>query len=181
MQIFEVDGQIFEFPDDWHITKVDEWPTYRNNQISNHKACDILAISDDELVFIEVKDYTYAKSQKQPSEQELARAIAQKVMGSAALLFLFYQGVNGRGNTDERNFSSLAVQKVRKIKVVASVEPSPLPRMKASSYLSDLKQHLRRKLIAYCDEVIVDSVSLPSEKVRWSHRRDPRTRSLHLP
>lgn len=179
MQNIDVDGQFFEFADNWTVTKIDEWPTYRRHQLSEHKACDLLAFSDDQLVFVEVKDYTYPGSDR-PAPPELAKKVAQKVMGSSALLLLFSQGTYGRGSVEERELSQKAAGQKRTIKVVASVElPAHRKRQVASSYLKSLKQHLRRLLVPYCDEIIVDSVEYPAS-LDWRHYRNPATRSRHL-
>lgn len=179
MPTVNVDGQIFDFSDEWEVTQIDQWPTYKNHLIPGHKACDVVAISAQEIVMIEVKDYTYPQPEI-PAPQELALTIAHKVLGSSAMLFAFSGGKHQRGSQKEREFSARTRKKGLKFRVVASVEvPDRRAHMSAHQYLSTLKNYLKKYLKHLCDDVIVDSVAFPSSSVEWTHRRDPDTRLLH--
>jgi hypothetical protein len=86
MQNVLVDGLPFQFPDDWHVTKLDDWPFYRNHfrKMWDHiKAVDLGAIDGDTLWLIEAKDY---RAHPQPKSKDLIASVAKKVADSLACL-----------------------------------------------------------------------------------------------
>lgn len=87
MQRFNIDGLSFDFPDEWHVDKYDEWSFYRNQFIRMRdgiKSLDLLAIDSDKTAWlIEVKDYQQYPRTK-PSE--LPREIADKVFDTLAAM-----------------------------------------------------------------------------------------------
>ncbi len=68
MQIFSVDGLCFDFPDDWLVTKYDDWAFYRKQFVrmwDGIKAVDLLALSPEgTLYLIEAKDYRRHRREK---------------------------------------------------------------------------------------------------------------------
>jgi hypothetical protein len=86
MQNVLVDGLPFQFPDDWHVTKLDDWPFYRNHfrKMWDHiKAVDLGAIDGDTLWLIEAKDY---RAHPQPKSKDLIASVGKKVADSLACL-----------------------------------------------------------------------------------------------
>ncbi len=87
MQRFNVDGLIFDFPDDWLVSKYDDWSFYRNQfsrMWNGIKSLDLLAIDPNKTAWlIEVKDYRI-NSRTKPSD--LAEEIAHKVFDTLAAI-----------------------------------------------------------------------------------------------
>jgi hypothetical protein len=78
MQSVSVDGLRFEFPDDWQVTKLDDWPFYRKHfaRMWDHiKAVDLGAIDGDSLWLIEAKDY---RVHPQPKSKDLIARVGKK-------------------------------------------------------------------------------------------------------
>lgn len=87
MQRYPVDGLNFDFPDDWHVSKYDDWSFYRNKfarMWNGIKSLDLLAINPSRTAWlIEVKDYrTYQRTK--PSE--LPEEVGKKVFDTLAAL-----------------------------------------------------------------------------------------------
>lgn len=61
MQRHNVDGLNFDFPDDWQVSKYDDWSYYRNQfakMWNGIKSLDLLAVDPVQTAWlIEVKDY----------------------------------------------------------------------------------------------------------------------------
>ena len=87
MQRFNVDGLNFDFPDDWHVGKYDDWSFYRYQFITMRdgiKSLDLLAIDPDKTAWlIEVRDYSVYPRTK-PSD--LAEEVACKVFDTLAAI-----------------------------------------------------------------------------------------------
>lgn len=181
MKTIHVDGQIFEFQSEWLVSKIDEWSIYRKGQFKNRKACDVVAVKDDELLLIEVKDYTYPNTFP-PSPNDLAETIAQKAWDSMSVLFsLAHTDAHDRGQMDQRELSQKTLKKSLKISLIASVEiPTRSKKIDDGAYLSNLKTQLRKLLRSHLDDIKVDSVSKPVDPERWTHYRNPATRDRHL-
>lgn len=83
----EVDGLVFELPDDWNPSKYDEWSFYRDHFIKARdgiKAIDVLAVDPGGVAwFIEAKDYRVNQRTK-PSA--LSDEVVQKVLDTLAAL-----------------------------------------------------------------------------------------------
>ena len=87
MQRFLVDGINFDFPDDWHASKYDDWSFYQNSfkrMRNGIKALDLLAIDPDKTAWlIEVKDYRIHQRAK---PIDIAGEVAHKVFDTLAAL-----------------------------------------------------------------------------------------------
>jgi hypothetical protein len=87
MQRHLVDGLYFNFPNDWHVSKYDDWSFYRtkfSRMWNGIKSLDLLAISPAKTAWlIEVKDYRLYQRTK-PSE--LSEEIGKKVFDTLAAL-----------------------------------------------------------------------------------------------
>lgn len=117
-----VDGRTLTFPEDWTVSKFDEWAYYLNqfqSQQSGYKAVDLLAVSPDRCLYlIEVKDYLIPGT---PKPSNLPEVVAKKVVDTLAALIPAAIHAN---NSDERALAGLA-RKCRSIRVVLHCE---LPR-----------------------------------------------------
>ena len=80
-----VENLCFTFPDEWEVSKYDDWEFYRKNFCyKSFKAVDLMAISPDKEGFlIEVKDY-----RKHPRTKvvDIAAEIRKKVFDTLAVL-----------------------------------------------------------------------------------------------
>jgi hypothetical protein len=87
MQRHDVDGLNFDFPDNWKVSKYDDWSFYRNQFVKMRegiKSLDLLAIDTANTAWmIEVKDY---RVQQRTKPSDLAGEIAHKVFDTLAAL-----------------------------------------------------------------------------------------------
>ena len=143
MQVLDIDGLTFSFPEDWDAQKYDEWAFYRNQfakQRNGIKAIDALAIDPDKCAFlIEVKDYRHPDTEK-PSQ--LPAAIATKVLDTLAAM------IPAKLHATEKKEKELAaaILKCASIRVIAHIE---LPQRHIPVVdVADLKQKLAQLLRA---------------------------------
>lgn len=119
MQRFNVDGLNFDFPDDWLISKYDDWSFYRNQFITiknGIKSLDLLAVDLNKTAWlIEVKDYRLHPRTK-PSE--LGIEVAHKVFDTLAAII---PAKIHATDTDEKQLAR-AVSASRKLRVVLHLE-----------------------------------------------------------
>jgi len=80
MQKIDVDGLMFEFPDEWKVSKYDDWAFYRKqfgSSYREYKALDLFAVAPDRTLWlIEAKDFRQHRRTKNVS---LWEEMAQKV------------------------------------------------------------------------------------------------------
>jgi hypothetical protein len=119
MQRLPVDGLYFNFPDDWHVSKYDDWSFYRHQfsrMWNGIKSLDLLALSPGKTAWlIEVKDYRLNQRTK-PSE--LSEEIGKKVFDTLAALLP--AKVNA-GNAEEVAISKRILD-ANKLRVVLHLE-----------------------------------------------------------
>lgn len=119
MQRFNVDGLNFDFPDDWRVSKYDDWSFYRNRfsgMWDGIKSLDLLAVDPDKTAwFIEVKDYRVHPRTK-PSD--LGVEIAHKVFDTLAAII---PAKIHATNPEEKQLAH-AVSVSRKLRVVLHLE-----------------------------------------------------------
>lgn len=118
MQAFAVDGLTFTFPDDWNVSKYDDWSFYRNQvaRVSGIKALDLLAIDSDRTAWlIEVKDY---RRNPRTKPSDLSDEVALKVYHTIAALLP--AALNANDGT-EKSFAK-AMIRTRKLRVVLHLE-----------------------------------------------------------
>ena len=114
------EGQlIFQFPDDWKATKLDDWSFYRNQFQSvcgGAKAVDLVAVEPRTCFWkIEVKDY---RRHRRTKTIDLAEEVAVKVRDSLAALVAARANANDR---DERELAAAALR-CRRLRVVLHLE-----------------------------------------------------------
>jgi hypothetical protein len=143
MQVLDIDGLTFSFPENWDAQKYDEWVFYRNHfakQRNGIKAIDALAIDPNKCAFlIEVKDYRHPDTEK-PSQ--LPAAIATKVLDTLAAM------IPAKLHATEQKEKELAaaIAKCSSVRVVAHIE---LPQRHIPVVdVADLKQKLGQLLRA---------------------------------
>lgn len=142
MQVLDIDGLTFSFPENWDAQKYDEWVFYRNHfakQRNGIKAIDALAIDPDKCAFlIEVKDYRHRDTEK-PSQ--LPAAIATKVLDTLAAM------IPAKLHATEQKEKKLAaaILKCLSVCVVAHIElpPRHIPVVDVADLKQKLKQLLR--------------------------------------
>ncbi|MDB5790683.1 MAG: hypothetical protein JWQ80_707 [Massilia sp.] len=143
MQVLDIDGLIFTFPEDWDAGQFDKWSFYRNQfakQSNGIKAVDAIAVAPDKSAFlIEVKDYRHPDTEK-PSQ--LPEAIANKVLHTLAAMLPAKLNAT---DPDEKRLAG-AVLKCVSLRVVAHIE---LPQAHRPAVdLADLRQKLGQLLRA---------------------------------
>ncbi|MDR0960606.1 MAG: hypothetical protein LBM23_09765 [Propionibacteriaceae bacterium] len=170
-----VDGSIFSFPDGWTVEKVDEWPeqTKVTGRPFHAKACDLVALSKNELWLIEAKDYSYTGASV---PQDLAETVGLKVFHTLALL----QATAHWGNDPHRMFCREAITATQAYICLAVELPDGGRKlMGVERPLADLLDKLKkvtRLLNVY--RPIVSNHHRP-HGVPWAIVRDPATRSDH--
>lgn len=119
MQDLVVDGLTFSFPDDWPVSKYDEWSFYRNRWIKIRdgvKALDLVACSLDGTTWlIEVKDY---RRHARTKAIDLADEVTHKVFDTLAALLPAW--VNS-DDALEQNVAACALR-ATKLRVVLHLE-----------------------------------------------------------
>jgi len=165
MQRFNVDGLVFDFPDDWQVSKYDDWSFYKNQfsrMWNGIKALDLLAIDTDKTAWlIEVKDYRVNPRTK-PSD--LAEEIAHKVFDTlAAIIPAKIQA----SDPDEKKLAC-TLSTARKLRVVLHLEqPAKHSKLRPRAINpADVQQKIRQLLKPVdAHSLVVDSVSM--KKLGW--------------
>jgi hypothetical protein len=137
----------FDFPENWQVTKYDDWAFYKN-QFSKLqdglKAIDILAIDPETTVwFIEIKDY---RQHQRTKFTELADEVVLKTLHTLAALLP--AGVNAN-EPEEKTFAQ-NVLCAKKLRVVLHLEqPGKHSRLTPRAIdPANISQKLRGKLKA---------------------------------
>lgn len=119
MQLIDVDGLGFAFPDNWTVSKYDDWSFYRN-QFSRMwpgiKSLDLLAVDADSTAWlVEVKDY---RRHPRTKPSDLGEEVAHKVFDTLAAMLPARTNAN---DTLERSIAR-AVTRANKLRVVLHLE-----------------------------------------------------------
>ena len=89
---------IFTFPDNWEVIKYDDSHFFKNHirKSQGCKAVDILALSDNCLFFIEIKDFRgyRIESKKSIRNDEILNEVVQKVRDTIMGLYAAYRRTN---------------------------------------------------------------------------------------
>lgn len=118
MTTVRVDRLHFTFSASWQVSKYDDWAFYRHQFVKmwdGIKAVDLIALENQCLWLIEVKDYRAVRRTK---AVELADEVAQKVF--ATLAALLPAKVNAVA-LEERNFAGACVN-ITQLRVVLHLE-----------------------------------------------------------
>lgn len=160
MQRFNVDGLNFDFPDNWQISKYDDWSFYRNQFIrirDGIKSLDLLAIDQDKTTWlIEVKDYRLHPRTK-PSD--LGADVAHKVFDTLAAII---PAKIHATDPDEKQLAR-AVSTSRKLRVVLHLEqPTKHSKLRPRAINpADVQQKIRQLLKPVdAHSLVVDMVSM---------------------
>lgn len=160
MQRFNVDGLNFDFPDNWQISKYDDWSFYRNQFIrirDGIKSLDLLAIDQDKTTWlIEVKDYRVHPRTK-PSD--LGIEVAHKVFDTLAAII---PAKIHATDPDEKQLAR-AVSASRKLRVVLHLEqPAKHSKLRPRAINpADVQQKIRQLLKPVdAHSLVVDMVSM---------------------
>ncbi len=119
MQVFNVDGLRFSFPEKWGVAKYDEWIFYRKNFCKVHdgiKSLDLLAICPDKVLWlIEVKDY---RSHRRTKTIDIADEVCKKIFDTLAAI------IPAKINSNETNEKEMASRfvKAKSLRVVLHLE-----------------------------------------------------------
>jgi hypothetical protein len=149
-----VDGLDFEFPDDWLVTKFDEWAFYRNQFAGcagGSKGVDLLALDPNTktLWLLEVKDYRRHGREK---EATLWEEVALKARDTLAGLV----AARANGVNDDRRMAQ-QVLRARSLRVVCHLEQPANPSKLFPQPFSraDVRQKLRQLLKPIDPHVLV--------------------------
>lgn len=118
MPTIDVDGIAFTFPNDWLLSKYDDWLYYRSyaGARSGTKAVDLLAIDPDRTAwFIEVKDY---RAHRRTKPTELSHEVAQKVHDTLAVVL----AARTKASEDDELQMARKVSRAKRLRVVLHLE-----------------------------------------------------------
>lgn len=145
MQRHNVDGLNFDFPDDWQVSKYDDWSYYRNQfsrMWNGIKALDLLVVDPAKTAWlIEVKDYRVNQRTK-PSD--LAEEFAHKVFDTLAAIL----PAKIHANESSEKQMCRAIASSRLLRVVLHLEqPNKHSKLRPRAINpADLKQKIRQLL-----------------------------------
>lgn len=162
-----VEGRLrFFFPDTSEVTRYDTWTFYRrqfqNRCGKGNKAVDFICLHENDVWFIEVKDYRVFSRRR---EEHLVDDVAQKVRDTLAGVAAAVWNANNDG---EKHFAQRLFHQKRDARVVLHLEqpgrPSRLrPRPIDKANVLD---QLRRLLKAVGRVYVVDQQNIP-RKIPW--------------
>lgn len=171
-----VDGTYFTFPDGWQVDTFDEWPQFhRAAGALGIKGCDLIALNDDELWIIEVKDYTYTDTDQPP---DLAKTVGLKAAGTMALLYALARTT---ADSTAKEFAIKCASSTRiHLALHVDVKDGGRRRREIKPVLSPILTKLRhyQKSLGL-HKAHVTSTLAPSGSTPWTARRDPATRAAH--
>lgn len=166
MQVIDVDGLIFSFPDSWHVAKYDDWAFYRNQFCGMHdgiKGVDAVAFDGKETLWlIEVKDFRQeGRTKPIPLHEEVWKKVYDTLAG------LFAAKCNA---VDEEQAFAKQAAKACTIKVVLHMEAPPSGSRLFSAQLSvpDAVQSLKRKIKAIDPHPLVVNKRSSHPSLQWS-------------
>ncbi len=145
MPDIQVDSLIFRFPNDWQVSKYDNWGFYRtgfSRMWDGIKSVDLLAVDSEKTAWlIEAKDYRQ-NSRTKPSD--LSHEVAYKVFDTLAAL------LPAKINASEPSERSIAktVLNAKKLRVVLQLEqPAKHSKLRPRAISpADIQQKLRQLL-----------------------------------
>ncbi len=145
MLSIHVDGLRFDFPDDWLVSKYDEWDFYRHQfsrMWNGIKSLDLLAVDPKKTGWlIEVKDY---RNYPRTKPSDLSDEIVRKVFDTLAALPPARLNAN---NQSERGMAK-AVLVAKKYRVILHLEqPAKHSKLRPRAINpADIKQKLKQLL-----------------------------------
>lgn len=152
---FEVEYLTFTFGDGWRASKYDDWTYYRRQLVTmDAKGVDIVAIRDEELFLVEVKDYTNPETNHVPLA-ELPQVFAAKCLDSMGGLLAASRSAVG----DEQDLAQLAVA-AKRVRLVlhAQLAPGKGGRLaNTSKVIADLQTKLRTRVKGIDAHALVES------------------------
>ena len=119
MQTLEVDGLIFDFPDNWVVSKYDDWSFYNNRfkcMWNGIKGLDLLAVSPSHVAWlVEVKDY---RTNRRTKAIDLSEEVSRKAFDTLASLL----PAKVNGNVQEETEVCREVLRSVQLRVVLHLE-----------------------------------------------------------
>lgn len=140
-----VDGLNFNFPDDWLVSKYDEWDFYRHQfsrMWNGIKSLDLLAVDPQKTGWlIEVKDY---RNNPRTKPSDLSDEIARKVFDTLAAL----PPARLNANSQSESAMAKAVVGAKKYRVILHLEqPAKHSKLRPRAISPvDIQQKLRQLL-----------------------------------
>ena len=169
-----VDGTLFTFPSDWRVSTFDTWKQF--TQVAGWlgiQGCDLVAIGEDTVWLIEVKDYTYDSAEP---PKDLHETVARKAIGTMAILF-----AQARSSShSEANSVATACTTATQIKLALHINVRTGGR--ASTHLQSALVPIQQQLTRVKKRLGVSRALVTTNfhnAAPWQARRDPRTRHLH--
>lgn len=168
MQEVTSDGLVFEFDDDWAVSKFDDWSYYRNQFIrisDGIKAVDLLACAPDKTTWmIEVKDYRLHRRTKL---EDLGSEIARKVLFSLAAML---PASLSSSALDEKAFAK-RILRSKKLRVVLHLEQPQHPTKLRPQIIDPAHIQLKLRQILKCIDAHVIVVEVTNMRgLPWSVR-----------
>lgn len=173
LQSVNVDGTIFDFPEEWEVEVYDTWKFVSRLASSSlqAKACDVVAIGGDTLYLLEAKDYTFPVGTRPPKFSELTAVVANKAFHTLGGLC-----AGAHIDFEKQNFCSRAVS-CAQIELYLNLElPADKGQLfKQPTILADVRDTLIRETKPYL-RVKPKVVSSVHGGAPWSSMRDPQRR-----
>ena len=148
----------FEFADDAHVGKVDDWAFYRRqfSKIQGTKAVDFVCVDGSDCWLIEVKDY---RSHLRPKHIDLRDEVAAKARDTVAGLAAARRNANDEG---ERDLAQRALRATRWRVALHLEEGKTRSRLySATSYAADFRTALKKVLKGIDPHPVVGNISVP--------------------
>jgi hypothetical protein len=176
MSSLPVQKFVFEFPNHWSFIKYDDCSFYRDLNLQETKAVDVLAIMNCHLFMIEATDLKGYRipNKKHVKDGGLALETAQKVRDTIAILYGAYRNETG----SLRDFCDFLYARTNRpmISVVLLLEEDRPPTLHKSfqKIRSDLLLSIKQKLKFLKVRCMVHNCADVPPSYGWSVQRIPR-------
>lgn len=179
MPAIDVEDVRFSFPDDWEVTKFDEWRPYRRAATFGYKACDPVALHDSTLYLIEAKDYTYPDRLK-GAPLDLPDTVCHKALNTLAMLFAWSRD-HCPVQVSEHSALLQAIARCHSIKVCLDIELKDGGRgaISMAKTMADLTDQIKRRTKFFADGTPIVSSHHQQGRAAWTSARRPSMRRVH--
>lgn len=167
MPQIDVDSLKFTFPEQWVVSKYDDWDFFKNHFSKLHsgiKGVDIIAVDPEETVWlIEAKDY---RKSCETVDSNFVETIWKKVFGTLAALLP--AKVNAT-SVDEKTLATRALG-AKGLRIVLQYEPpnSSSSLFQRSLSIADIQQKFKSRFKAIDPHALVVSKERMPQSIEWS-------------
>lgn len=174
------DKSVYHFDSGWEVSIFDEWKQFKklNSEPFHSKGCDLVALKGESLWLVEAKDYCYETAHPQPKPGELARAFAQKIVGTLHTLMVVAKWSSG----ENAEFAQRALR-CTEIKICLAIEIPTHKRGKknVAVALAGLRQEIAKVTQKFgVKKPVISNSLVNSGGVPWVRKQDPEFRHIRL-